>query len=75
MKMKVLKIATLNVRGLHDHSKRRKLFHWLKQLNYDIVFLQETYCTQNFVKVFNSTWDGKFSMQFLILRIAGVYVY
>ena len=57
--MKEFKIATLNVRGLCNHVKRRKLFYWLKELNYDVVFLQETYCRQSFTSCFNNSWNGE----------------
>ena len=56
--MKNIKIATLNVRGLCNHIKRRKLFYWLKELNYDVILLQETYCQKSFVKSFNDSWQG-----------------
>ena len=56
--MKSLKLGTLNVRGLCNHKTRRKTFYWLNKLNFDIIFLQETYCKNNFVSTFDSSWKG-----------------
>ncbi len=54
-----LSIATLNARGLRCVVKRRSVFQYLKNLNIDIIFLQETYCTNEFVSKFDDEWDGK----------------
>ena len=51
--------CTLNVRGLRDHFKRRTLFKWLIELKLDIIFLQETHVTENFIATFNKDWPGK----------------
>ena len=55
---KNLTCVTLNVRGLRDKEKRRKLFYWLQRNNYDIICLQETYCTEEFLPNFNRDWKG-----------------
>jgi exonuclease III len=54
-----LKCCTLNVRGLNNNNKRRKIFSFLDKNQFDIVFLQETYCTSKAESVFNKNWDGK----------------
>jgi len=54
-----LKIISLNVRGLHNNINRLKTFSWLKDQQADIVCLQETFCTQDIVKIFNSQWGGQ----------------
>ena len=41
-----LKIATLNVRGISNQQKREVIFHWLYEQKYEIICLQETYCTK-----------------------------
>jgi len=51
-------IATINTRGLNDHCKRRKLFKWLADHKIDIAFLQETFCTKDFVSIFNAGYNG-----------------
>ena len=54
-----LKIITLNVRGLRQPKKRNALFEWLKHKKFDIICLQETYCTCNSEASFNKAWNGK----------------
>ena len=51
--------ATINVRGLNDNEKRKRLFYWLKTKSFDVIFLQETFCTDNFTSTFNRDWQGK----------------
>lgn len=55
---KNLKIISLNVRGLHNDANRLKTFTWLTDQKADVVCLQETFCTQDSVKLFNSQWEG-----------------
>ena len=52
------KCTTLNVRGLNDRDKRNKVFKWLKDNQSDIIFLQETFCTEQFEEYFKSNWRG-----------------
>ncbi len=54
-----LSIATLNVRGLHNYTKRSNIYNWFKDKEVDIVCLQETYCTDKVVKSFNKDWSGE----------------
>ncbi len=53
-----LNLISINVRGLHDKSKRITLFQWLKDKKYDIICLQETFCTKNFIPNFDRDWQG-----------------
>ena len=53
-----LSICSLNVRGLRNSTKHNVLFEWLKSKKFDIICLQETYCTTDFVNQFNRHWDG-----------------
>ena len=41
-----LKIGTYNVKGLRDNKKRRKIFNYLHQKQFDIICLQETHSVQ-----------------------------
>ena len=41
-----LNVATLNIRGLHNKDKRDTLKQWIIDKNIEILFLQETYCTE-----------------------------
>ena len=54
-----LNICSLNVRGLRNKNKRNVLFEWVKSKNFDVICLQETYCTPDFVNEFNRLWDGQ----------------
>ena len=53
-----LRVVTLNVRGLHDYIKRKKIFDWLKDQNADVIFLQETFCTKKLKPYFDASWKG-----------------
>ena len=43
--MENLQIASLNVRGLQNKSKRNRIFQYFKSKKYGIILLQETYIT------------------------------
>lgn len=58
-----LKVASINVNGLraqgkHGISKRRKLFTWVKQLNFDIILLQETHSSATDSNRWINEWGG-----------------
>ena len=57
------KIVSLNVNGLRTTSnaipKRRKLFTWLKNMNVDVIFLQETHSDLQLENVIRNEWGGK----------------
>ena len=59
-----LTVATLNVNGLQNKQKRKAFFLWIKTLNFDIIFLQETHChTRKDVKKWSREWGpGKNSI-------------
>ena len=54
-----LKIASLNVRGIGNHTKRREVFNWLRSKNFSIYMLQEAYCTENTTDIWTSEWGYK----------------
>ena len=54
-----LSLITLNVRGLNSSRKRRAIFRQLHQKNASIIFLQETYSTNNLEKVWSNEWGSK----------------
>ena len=43
-------------RGLQDHVKRRNFFHYLRVIDCDIIFLQETHSSVNDEKMWKSQW-------------------
>ena len=53
-----MKIASINVRGLNQRSKRLTLLKWAKDKNIDILCLQETFCTPENIEIFNNDWSG-----------------
>ncbi len=54
-----LKVASLNVRGLHNSNKRNVIYRWIKENRYDICCLQETYCTKPNNDKFKKGWSGE----------------
>ena len=42
-----LRLNTFNCRGLQDGFKRKKVFNFLRESKYDIIFLQETYSSKS----------------------------
>lgn len=39
----LLHLNTFNCRGIQDYVKRRKIFHYMRSIESDIIFLQETH--------------------------------
>ena len=54
-----ISICSLNVRGLRDSLKRRKLFLWLRKKKFNIYFLQETHSTKNDEYLWKNEWGAK----------------
>ena len=54
-----LSFCSLNVRGLNQARKRRQIYRWLHNYNFDIIFLQETYSSKNTEDVWKAEWGGK----------------
>ena len=52
-------LISLNVGGIRDEVKRKKIFEWCKsKKKSDIVFLQETYSTVEVEERWKSEWEG-----------------
>ena len=51
------KLISLNVRGICDFAKRKKIFSWIRRQNADIAFLQETYSTPDIVEKLRFQWQ------------------
>lgn len=55
-----LSIASCNISGLNDATKRKSVFTWLRSQNYDIVMLQETHCHLKRDEYrWSREWDGQ----------------
>ena len=57
--MEVLTLIYVNVRGIRDRIKRKNIFEWTKSKGGDVIFLQETYCTQDIEHVWKQDWGGQ----------------
>ena len=53
-------LITLNVRGLRDFKKRRKIFNWIKKhtSKESIMLLQETHSDEKVENIWTSQWHG-----------------
>lgn len=51
-----LNIATFNTKGLGDFKKRRKVFTWLRDNEFSIIFLQETHVTKDTADFWQNEW-------------------
>ncbi len=54
-----IKLLSFNCNGIRDTAKRRQVFTFLRSKRADILFLQETHCTENVEKIWESEWGGK----------------
>lgn len=53
-----LKIGSLNVRGIRNSVKRLAIFENMRGQNFDIIFLQEAYCTEEIKTKWEEEWGG-----------------
>ena len=53
----MLRIITLNVRGLRNENKRRSIFNYYRK-RADIICLQETHSTEVDEKCWRNEWGG-----------------
>ena len=53
-----LKTLSLNIRGINQSTKRRKLFRWQHHQRADCYFLQETYSDEKCITSWESEWGG-----------------
>ena len=56
--MSVIKIATLNVDGINDYNKCLSIFNALKNLNCEIIALQETHIAQKDIDKVKALWPN-----------------
>lgn len=54
-----MKFLTFNCRGLQDFVKRRKIFHYLRSLESDIIFLQETHSSKSDEVTWKQQWGER----------------
>ena len=51
-----LKLSTFNSRGIQDNFKRKKIFHYLRTIGSEIIFLQETHCSEKDEQFWKTQW-------------------
>ena len=54
-----IKIGSLNVHGLGNRVKRKCIFQYIRDWQIDVAFLQETHCTKNKWKLWESEWGNR----------------
>ena len=50
--------STFNCTGIQDTFKRKKIFHYLRSVKSDIIFLQETHSFINVESLWKSQWGA-----------------
>ena len=51
-------LLTLNVQGVRDRNKQRRVYEWSKQQKASILFLQETHLTDDTFQTFDNQFKG-----------------
>jgi len=51
--------CSLNIRGLNQARKRRRVFRWLHDQKFDAAFLQGTYSSKSVEEIWKADWGGK----------------
>lgn len=69
-----LAITSLNVRGLNETMKRRKIFGLLHRQKADIVLLQETHSVKKIQKIWRNEWGGQIYFSHYNSRSRGVAI-
>ena len=54
-----ISIASYNCNGLADNNKRRTIFTWLKEKEYNIYCIQETHSTIRDEVAWKKEWGGE----------------
>ena len=49
----------MNARGLATYEKRKDVLNWLATEKYDIIFLQETHCSEELEQQWKMQWRGQ----------------
>ena len=74
MIMANLHVGSLNVCGLNNRIKRKKLFRQIQVRKMDIFFLQETYSTDETVRTWATEWGGKIYYSHGVSNARGVAI-
>ena len=55
----IITVASFNVNGLRQNMKRKAVFYFLKQKQFDIILLQETHSLLADEKLWQCEWGGE----------------
>src|SRR5690606_3575132 len=67
-----LSIASINVRGLNNNNKTSKIVQLIKDKNFDIICLQETYLTLPTQKFLQLRWNRQAYFSHLTHNSSGI---
>ena len=56
--MNSLKLASVNIHGLRNSTKRKTFFRYLKKGAFDIICIQESYITDADKEMWEREWGG-----------------
>ena len=57
----MVKLYSLNVRGLRDERKRREIFGFLKRKQFDIIYIQESHSSSEIESTWIKEWGAEIS--------------
>ena len=69
-----VKICSLNVRGLRNALKRRCIFNWIRQSEFNLILLQETHSTPEIERFWCHEWGFKIEFSHGSSASAGVCI-
>lgn len=69
-----LRILSLNCNGRRNKKKRKEVFDYLNQMNYDIYCLQETHFNKDLEETVKGEWDGTWFFDSLRNASGGVAI-
>ena len=55
----MVQISSINANGLQNNCKRKELFLYLKKLQDDVIFVQETHCMTSIQNMWRNEWGGQ----------------
>lgn len=62
-------VLTLNVQGVRDRNKQKRVYEWAKQQKANILFLQETHLTDDTFQTFDQQLKGTVFQFFTLLAL------
>ena len=74
-KLDKVTVLSANCRGLKDKSKRFDVLNYLKDMEADIIFLQDTHLTEQDVSKVKMMWDCDFLLHGIHNNARGVAIF